>query len=73
MKTFVSEELKGLKQEHRLLSLRECGGRPPRMLMSVCAAVRLTGMFSFRHRCQRVHHEEENQAGFSGAAEDRTL
>lgn len=24
MKTFVSEELKGLKQEHRLLSLREC-------------------------------------------------
>lgn len=23
MKTFVSEELKGLKQEHRLLSLRE--------------------------------------------------
>lgn len=26
MKNFVSQELKGLKQEHRLLSLRRCRG-----------------------------------------------
>lgn len=73
MKTFVSEELKGLKQEHRLLSLRECYSILPLTPSHICTAALLKSIFSSRHWCQRVDNEEENKAGLSGAAEDRTL
>lgn len=72
MKTFVSEELKGLKQEHRLLSLREYPLNSRRVF-----EFQHPGGFpslrraSFRrYRCLRVDNEEEDQAGLPGAVED---
>ena len=49
MKTFVSEELKGLKQEHRLLSLREFHSVS---LRSFRRNLELRRILSFRHRSQ---------------------
>lgn len=72
MKTFVSEELKGLKQEHRLLSLREysLNLRHLFLLQHQGVFLSLRRAFFHRYRCLRVNNEEENQAGLPGAVED---
>ena len=75
IKTFVSEELKGLKQEHRLLSLRES------YIVMSCFHLQIVtfllwvinNIVHFRYRCQWINDEEEDKAGIPGAVENRTL